>query len=94
MACVLHRSSGDPVPLPPELRLTEEQISLLHREGQVRRVAIGEVLFREGDRGYDFIVILSGRVAIVDHQAKTECLLTTRGNGEFYTQLSLVTVEI
>jgi len=93
MACVLHRSSGDPVPLPPELRLTEEQISLLHREGQVRRVATGEVLFREGDRGYDFIVILSGRVAIVDHQAKTERELATGGHGQFVAELSLLTGE-
>jgi thioredoxin reductase (NADPH) len=55
-----------------ELRLTGEQIALLRREGEVRPVAAGEILFREGDRGYDFIVILTGRVAIVDHQAGTD----------------------
>ena len=49
-----------PVPMPPKLVLTEEQIGLLRREGEVRPVAVGEVLFREGDRGYDFIVILAG----------------------------------
>src|SRR5215469_8347592 len=82
-----------PVADPPELRLTEEQIGLLRREGQVRRVATGEVLFREGDRGYDFIVILSGRVAIVDHQAKTERELATGGHGQFVAELSLLTGE-
>lgn len=41
----------------------------------------GEVLFREGDRGSDFLVILAGRVAIVDHQARTERMLETRGAG-------------
>src|SRR5215831_6650340 len=73
--------------------LTEEQIGLLRREGQVRRAAAGEVLFREGDRGYDFIVILSGRVAIVDHQAKTERELATGGHGQFVAELSLLTGE-
>jgi CRP-like cAMP-binding protein len=53
-----------PVAGPPQLLLTEEQIGLLRREGDVRPVAAGEVLFREGDRSYDFIVILAGRVAI------------------------------
>src|SRR5262249_31019961 len=66
---------------------------LLRREGQVRRVAAGEVLFREGDRGYDFIVSLSGRVAIVDHQAKTERELATGGHGQFVPELSLLTGE-
>src|SRR5215470_12262876 len=82
-----------PVADPPELRLTEEQIGLLRREGEVRRVVAGEVLFREGDRGYDFIVILAGRVAIVDHQARTERELETRGPGEFVAELNLLTGE-
>jgi hypothetical protein len=56
-----HRASGDPpVPVPPDFRLTEEQIGLLRREGEVRPVTTDEALFREGDRGCDFIVILSG----------------------------------
>ena len=76
-----------------ELRLTGEQIALLRREGEVRPVAAGEVLFREGDRGYDFIVILAGRVAIVDHQAGTERELATGGPGEFVAELILVGAE-
>src|SRR5215468_9043213 len=77
----------------PALRLTEGQIGLLRREGEVRRVAAGEVLFREGDRGYDFIVILAGRVAVVDHQAGTERTLTTGTPREFIAELSLLTGE-
>src|SRR5215831_13432317 len=76
-----------------ELRLTGEQIDLLRREGEVRRVAAGEVLFREGDRGYDFIVILAGRVAVVDHQAGTERKLAAGTPGEFIAELSLLTGE-
>lgn len=37
------RGGHAPVPMPPKLRLTEEQIGLLRREGDVRRVAaVGE----------------------------------------------------
>src|SRR5215831_13862431 len=77
----------------PDMRLTEDQIGLLRREGEARRVAAGEVLFREGDRGYDFIVILAGRVAIVDHQAGTERELATGGPGDFVAELNLLTGE-
>lgn len=75
------------------LRLTEEQIALLRPEGEVRPVAPGDVLFREGDRGYDFVVILAGQVAIVDHQAGTERRLATGGPGEFVAELNLLTGE-
>jgi thioredoxin reductase (NADPH) len=78
---------------PPALRLTDEQIGLLRREGEVRRVAAGEILFAEGDRGYDFIVILAGRVAVVDHQAGTERELATGGPGDFVAELNLLTGE-
>src|SRR6516162_2618237 len=77
----------------PALRLTEEQIGLLRREGEVRPVAAVAVKIQEGDRGYDFIVILAGRVAIVDHQAGTERELATGGPGEFVAELNLLTRE-
>src|SRR5215469_4273973 len=77
----------------PNVWLTDEQIELLRGEGEVRQTAAGEVLFREGDRGYDFIVILAGRVAVVDHQAGTERELATGGPGEFVAELNLLTGE-
>ena len=91
-------ASGSPVrPVPGpdtvQVRLTGDQISLLRREGEVRQVAAGDVLFREGDRGYDFLVILAGQVAIVDHQAGTERVLATGGAGEFVAELNLLTGE-
>src|SRR6185312_1591238 len=47
----------DPLLSPP---LDGEQLALLRRYGQERATSAGEVLFREGDRAYDFIVVLSG----------------------------------
>ena len=77
----------------PALRLTEEQIGLLRREGEVRPVAAGQVLFREGDQGYDFIVILAGQVVIMDHQAGAERELAAGGPGDFVAELNLLTRE-
>jgi thioredoxin reductase (NADPH) len=77
----------------PNVWLTDEQIELLRREGEVRPTVAGEVLFREGDRGYDFIVILAGRVAVVDHQAGAERELAAGGAGEFVAELNLLTGE-
>ena len=77
----------------PALRLTSEQIDLLRREGEVRPTVAGEVLFREGDHGYDFIVILAGQVAVLDHQAGVERELATGGPGEFVAELNLLTGE-
>ncbi len=49
-------SQADPLLAP---RLSAGQLALLRRYGEVRPTAAGQVLFREGDRDYDFIVILS-----------------------------------
>jgi thioredoxin reductase (NADPH) len=77
----------------PNPVLTAEQISRLRAEGQVRPMAAGEVLFREGDRAYDFIVVLEGRVMIIDHEAGTERRLAIRGQGQFSVELALLTGE-
>jgi hypothetical protein len=53
----------------------------------------GDVLFREGDRGYDFIVILAGQVTVLDHQAGVERELATGGPGEFVAELNVLTGE-
>jgi hypothetical protein len=46
--------------------LSREQLELLLPYGEVRQVAAGDVLFREGDASYAFFVVLDGRVAVVD----------------------------
>jgi CRP-like cAMP-binding protein len=50
-------------------RLDEEQRARLRAVGEVRQVSQGEVLFREGDASYDFFVVESGAVAIVQATA-------------------------
>jgi thioredoxin reductase (NADPH) len=82
-------------PIDPLLapRLSAEQLSLLRREGEVRPTAAGQVLFREGDRSYDFIVVLSGAVTVFDHPAGVERELATGGPGEFVAELNILTGE-
>jgi thioredoxin reductase (NADPH) len=73
--------------------LTEGQLELLRRNGEVRQTIAGQVLFREGDRSYDFIVIMSGTVVVLDHQAGIRRELVTGGPGEFVAELNLFTGE-
>ena len=53
---------GDDAALFP--KLTEEQLGLLAPLGHVREVDVDDVLFRDGDAGYDPMVVLAGRVAV------------------------------
>jgi CRP-like cAMP-binding protein len=75
------------------VQLTDEHIALLRRTGKVRPTRTGDVLFREGDAGYDLIVIMAGAVTIVDHQAGVERELDSGGPGEFIAELNLLTGE-
>jgi thioredoxin reductase (NADPH) len=74
-------------------QLDAEQVALLRRYGQLRPTATGQVLFREGDRSYDFIVVLSGAVAVVDHEADAVRELVTIGPGRFLAELGVLTGE-
>lgn len=82
--------SADPLIAP---RLSAEQLELLRRHGEIQPTEAGQLLFREGDRGYDFVVILSGTVTVVDHQAGVERELATGGPGEFVAELNILTGE-
>jgi thioredoxin reductase (NADPH) len=46
-----------------------------------------------GNRGYEFIVIVSGAVTVLDHQAGVERELATAGPGEFVAELNILTGE-
>ena len=81
---------ADPFLAPP---LDGEQLALLSRYGQERRTTAGQVLVREGDRAYDFIVVLSGAVSVVDHEAGVVRELATLGPGRFVPELSILTGE-
>src|SRR5215475_14111492 len=81
---------SDPFLSPP---LDDEHLALLRRYGQERPTTAGQVLFREGDRTYDFIVVLSGGITVIDHEAGVARELATLGPGRFVAELSILTGE-
>jgi thioredoxin reductase (NADPH) len=68
-------------------RLSDAQIETLARHGERQRVEPGEVLFREGDKRYDFFVVLDGKVVVVSGYGGEERMIPRRFLGE----LSLLT---
>jgi thioredoxin reductase (NADPH) len=75
-------------------RLTDEQLAILERAGERRQLAVGDLLFRSGDRSYDFFVVVNGRVAIVDdYGTPHESVIGVHGERRFLGELSLVTGE-
>jgi thioredoxin reductase (NADPH) len=72
-------------------RLSEDQINALATQGERRSTSPGEVLFREGNVGYDFFVVLKGKVAVVEDYGGQEQLIAVHGPGRFLGELSLLT---
>src|ERR1700682_2134016 len=72
--------------------LSLPQLDVLHRYGAEQRVAIGDVLFRDGDETYDLIVLLEGEARIVEHYAQPgEFVIVTYRPGEFMGEIGLLT---
>jgi thioredoxin reductase (NADPH) len=72
-------------------RLTEPQIEALQKQGERRPVQPGDVLFRQGDRDYDFFVVLEGKVAVVEEQGDQERPIAVHGPGRFLGELGMLT---
>jgi thioredoxin reductase (NADPH) len=72
-------------------RLSEAQIAALDSRGRRRATKAGEVLYREGDTGIDFIVIGAGSVAVVEGSGDAERELGVHGPRRFLGELGLLT---
>jgi cAMP-binding proteins - catabolite gene activator and regulatory subunit of cAMP-dependent protein kinases len=49
----------------------------------VRPIALGDVLFKEGDRGFSFYIVLEGAIEIVEQSRGTPHEVTVHEPGEF-----------
>jgi thioredoxin reductase (NADPH) len=82
---------------PPELPgyrpvLSGPQLDVLRRYGAEQRVAMGDLLVRDGDETYDLIVLLEGEAQIVEHYAQPdEFVIVTYGPREFMGEIGLLT---
>src|SRR5436190_14807640 len=75
-------------------RLSTDAIAALEDYGDRRRTAEGEVLFADGDKTYDFFVLLSGRVAIIQSAGTPkERVIGVHGEGRFLGELNLLSGE-
>jgi thioredoxin reductase (NADPH) len=72
-------------------RLEDDHRAQLRDVGEVRPVKRGEVLFREGDEGYDFFVLESGTVAIVRGYGDENHVVAVHGPRRFLGELNLLT---
>jgi thioredoxin reductase (NADPH) len=72
-------------------RLTEEQRERLRAVGDMRAVESGEVLFREGDAGYDFFAVESGAIAMVEGYGRENRVIAVHGRHRFLGEINLLT---
>ncbi|HET7445359.1 MAG TPA: FAD-dependent oxidoreductase [Solirubrobacterales bacterium] len=72
-------------------RLTEAQRDRLRALGEVRAISPGDVLFRDGDDSYDFFIVESGAVAIVQGYEQEDRVLALFGEHQFLGELGLLT---
>lgn len=74
-------------------RLTDEQITLLSRYGERRRLPRGSTLFCEGDRDCGLFVVLDGKVRVVQEDtAEAEPrVIAVHARGRFVGDLSMLT---
>src|SRR5205807_4248382 len=87
---------GAGVPEPPNRngafpRLDEEQRARLRMVGDMRKVSAGDVLFREGDETYDFFLVESGAVTIVQGYGCEDRVIAVHGPHRFLGELRLLT---
>lgn len=71
--------------------LEPKQLEHLRQLGAGRQVPDGEILFAEGDRGFDFFVVESGSVEIVEHSAGEARTVTVHEAGEFTGDIDMLT---
>jgi thioredoxin reductase (NADPH) len=70
-------------------KLTEQQLALLRPLGRVREVEVDEVLFSDGDAGYDPMVVLAGRVSVLEGGGGEARELVGQRAGDLMAELNL-----
>src|ERR1700691_1779951 len=72
-------------------RLSDNQIAALAAGGVRRQVKVGDVLYREGEGGCDFFVILEGKVALIEDSGTGEQVIGIHGPRRFLGEIGLIT---
>ncbi|MCL7962044.1 MAG: FAD-dependent oxidoreductase [marine benthic group bacterium] len=72
-------------------RLNQDEIEQLRTFGTARSVVDGEELFRAGDRGFDFFVVLDGKVEITESSSGEKRDVALHVPGEFTGDVDMLT---
>jgi CRP-like cAMP-binding protein len=72
-------------------KLTKQQLELLRPLGRVRDISVDEVLFRDGDAAYDPMVVLAGRVSVLEGGGDGARELVGQRAGDLMAELNLFT---
>lgn len=75
-------------------RLTDAQIATLYAFGERRPIAHNQPLFGTGDPAADFVVVISGAVAMVDGYGTLNRVGRFHGPGSFIGELALLRGEL
>ncbi|MCW2858096.1 MAG: FAD-binding protein [Marmoricola sp.] len=86
-------TSSDPAPALEGPQLSTAQLDLVRRRAAVSQVSSGDVLYRSGDRDYDFIVLETAAVDVVRPAmpGADEALIASWGPAQFLGELSVLT---
>jgi thioredoxin reductase (NADPH) len=72
--------------------LDAAQLEVLRRYGVEQDMAVGDVLFADGDMSYDLIVLLAGRADIVEDRGQpAETLIASYGPSQFLGEIGMLT---
>ena len=71
--------------------LSSQQIDQLQRYGEVLPTEIDDILFRVGDKDYDWFVIIAGAIEIISNTDTNPRILAVRTDGQFLGEISLLT---
>ncbi|MBD2295241.1 cyclic nucleotide-binding domain-containing protein [Anabaena sphaerica FACHB-251] len=85
---MLQESNNSPTLFP---KLSDEVLQHLQKYGAEIDLSVGECLFKEGDRSYDFHVVLEGEIQVTKQIGGQEKILAQHQRGEFIGELSILT---
>ena len=71
-------------------RLSGRQLAAVAAYAERRPTRRGEVLYDQGEEGYDFVVVLDGRVAVLGGYGGEQQLVGVHGPGRFLGELGLL----
>jgi CRP-like cAMP-binding protein len=74
-------------------RLTTAQIAMLAQLGERRAITAGQPLFGDGEPGDEFVVVVSGTVALVDGYGHENRVRGVHGHGRFLGGLGVLAGE-